>query len=140
MCASLTLLCLGVAIIYCHFKYHFLQHDFFDTQLKKIICWIFIICVFIGAIFCGIEAIAQHLDYLDAKAGKFQIITGTVVDYATVRSDRTKTRYSNPVFLDEETEKKVAINVGETKINKKYTVVYLPHSIFAKHGCIIASH
>ena len=59
------------------------------------------------------------------------IITGTVVDYKkSVQDNSGKSIYSWPVFADEETGRKVVINVAQTELQRTYTVYYLKNCRF----------
>ena len=86
-------------------------------------------------LYLGRMAIVYRLDYVDAKAGNFQTITGTVVGYDRARrGNGNEAIYEIPIFHDEATGQKIPIDVGKTKINKKYTVVYLNRT---KHGKLV---
>ena len=99
--------------------------------------YVFVLLIFVGMLsFFSYKIILHVKDYSTVKQGKYEIMTGKVVDYQKVRGDETtgKNEYTYPVFEEINTGDLYVFNVGSTEINQIYTIYYLKNC----KVCVIA--
>ncbi len=90
--------------------------------------YVFVLLIFVGMLsFFSYKILLHAKDYSTVKQGKYEVMTGKVVDYQRVYGDVTtgKNTYSYPVFEEVNTGELYVFNVGPTEINQIYTLYYL---------------
>ena len=128
--SSLSIIPIGIIIYLC--MKLFANKLFLPETKHEFRIMIGFICIMLCVFaFCLVGFFSAWEDYRMVKRGEYMIITGTVVDYKkSVQDNSGKSVYSWPVFADEETGRKVVINVAQTELQRTYTVYYLKNCRF----------
>lgn len=113
------------------------KHKKFD---KKDYCLLGLcFACFLGAfVFFGSKWITMHKDYKLIENDQYEVVTGRVVGYHKSQYfENGSTEYSWPIIEETGTNDRITLDVGNTELNKTYTIYYLQYS---KLGIVAEEH